>query len=132
MGQALKKAYTKALKEKVGNLSRAQVLEYLQNGRITLDGVEIQGGWLQITKKFNDKYINNAELGVDTNLESSVILDLKIDEQLRQMGLAREVVNKVLMLSKTTGLNIDDHIEIFYELASGETVFRDSIRNNID
>jgi isoleucyl-tRNA synthetase len=108
MGQALKKAYTKSLKEKVGNLSRAQVLEYLQKGKITIEGVEIQENWIQITKKFSDKYINNAELGVDTNVESSVILDLKIDEQLKQMGLAREVVNKVQMLRKTTGLNIDD------------------------
>jgi hypothetical protein len=56
MGQALKKLYTKSLKEKVGNLNREQILEYLKNGKITLDGVEIQSGWLQISKKFNEKY----------------------------------------------------------------------------
>ena len=46
MGQALKNKYTKALKEKVGKLSREQVLEYTSKGKIIIDGVEIQEGWL--------------------------------------------------------------------------------------
>jgi len=83
MGQALKKAYTKQLKEKVGNLSRDEVLEYLKNGKVTINGVEIQSGWLKIEKKFNEKYLTNTDLGVDTSFESSVILNLKQDENLR-------------------------------------------------
>jgi hypothetical protein len=54
MGQALKKLYTKQLKEKLSNLSRDQCLEYLRNGKVTVDGVEILEGWMKITKKFND------------------------------------------------------------------------------
>ena len=131
MGQALKKAYTKSLKEKVANLSRAQVIEYLKQGKLTLEGVEIQEGWITITKKFNEKYATHPELGVDTNVDSSVMLDLKQDENLKQMGLAREVVNKVQMLRKSTGLNIDDQIEVFYQLQGDDSVFREAIAKNI-
>lgn len=95
MGQALKKQYTKALKEKVSALSREQVLEYLKNDKLIIDGVEIKKGWINVSKKFNEKYTKEATLGVDSNLESSVMLDLVIDENLKQMGAAREVVNKI-------------------------------------
>ncbi len=46
MGSALKKAYTKSLKEKVAQLNRDQVLEYLRNGKLELEGVVIKDGWL--------------------------------------------------------------------------------------
>ena len=46
MGSALKNKYTKPLKEKVGNLTREETLEYLKNGKVTIDGVEILEGWL--------------------------------------------------------------------------------------
>jgi len=95
MGQALKKAYTKQLKEKVGNLSREQVLEYLKNGTLMLEGVEIKAGWLKITKEFNDKYKADTKYGVDSNLENSVMLDMVKDDKLIMMGVSREIVNKV-------------------------------------
>jgi len=118
MGGALKRAYTKALKEKVSSLSRDQVREYLQNGSLTLEGVEIKGGWITVAKSFTDKVKAQPELGVDSNLDAAVMLDLKIDEELRQMGLAREIVNKVQKLRKAAGLNIEDQVEVFYELHS--------------
>ncbi len=67
----------------------------MTKGSLNLDGVEIKEGWITVTKLFNDKVKAEPELGVDSNLEAAVILDIKIDEELRQMGLAREIVNKV-------------------------------------
>jgi isoleucyl-tRNA synthetase len=68
MGQALKKAYTKDLKAKVANLTREEVLEYLRNGKLSLGSVEIQQGWINVSKKFNEKFLANPEFGVDSNL----------------------------------------------------------------
>jgi isoleucyl-tRNA synthetase len=45
----------------------------------------------------------------------SVMLDLVIDEKLKQMGITREIVNKVQKLRKAAGLNIEDQVEIFYD-----------------
>lgn len=43
------------------------------------------------------------------------MLVTKMDEDLKLMGMAREIVNKVQKLRKTAGLNIDDQVEVFYE-----------------
>lgn len=41
IGQALKNKYTKDLKEKLNNLNREEILEYLKNGKVTINGVEL-------------------------------------------------------------------------------------------
>jgi len=95
MGSVLKNLYTKQLKEKLAKLSRDQCIEYLRNGKITVDGVEIQEGWMKITKKFNDSIKQDPTVGSDCNVETSVLLDLRVDENLKSMGVAREIVNKI-------------------------------------
>lgn len=59
IGQVLKNKYTKDLKEKLGKLNREEIIEYLKNGKVTINGVEIQEGWLKISKQFNQKYTSN-------------------------------------------------------------------------
>jgi hypothetical protein len=56
IGGALKKLYTKELKEKLTQLTREEVVQYLKNGKVTVHGQEIQEGWLQISKQFNERY----------------------------------------------------------------------------
>lgn len=41
IGQAFKKNYTKELKERLNNLGREEIVEYLKNGKITINGLEI-------------------------------------------------------------------------------------------
>jgi isoleucyl-tRNA synthetase len=41
IGQVLKNKYTKDLKEKLNNLGREDILEYLKNGKVTIMGVEV-------------------------------------------------------------------------------------------
>ena len=79
----------------MNNLGREEILEYLKNGKVTINGVEVQEGWLQISKKFNEKYAKDDALGVDSSLDMSVMLDMIQDDKLKQKGMAREIVNKV-------------------------------------
>ena len=116
IGGVLKNKYTKELKEKLNNLGREEIIEYLKNGKVTISGVEIQGGWLQISKKFNEKYSKDEKYGVDSSLDMSVMLDVTLDDNLRRKGMARELVNKVQKLRKAVGLNIDDQVEVFYNI----------------
>ena len=129
----MKKQYTKELKERLSNLTREEVFEYAKNGKVTINGMEVLEGWLKISKEFNDKYKSNVNLGVDSSLDMSVMLDLTLDDKLKQMGIAREIVNKVQKLRKSAGLNVEDHIEVFFELpANGEvTIFEQLLTNNI-
>lgn len=46
--------YTGAFKQKLSSLTRDQILEYLKEGKLVVDGVELQEGWLKISKEFND------------------------------------------------------------------------------
>ena len=119
MGSVLKNKYTKELKEKLNKLPRADIVEYLKNGKITINGVEILEGWLKISKQFNQKYLKDEKIGVDSSLDISVMLDMVLDDNLKQKGMAREIVNKVQKLRKAAGLNIDDHVEIFYHAGAG-------------
>lgn len=118
IGGVLKNKYTKELKERLNNLGREEIIEYLRNGKVMVGGVEIQGGWLQISKKFNEKYSKDEKLGVDSSLDMSVMLDITLDDNLRRKGMAREIVNKVQKLRKAVGLNIDDQVEVFYNIKS--------------
>ena len=132
IGQALKAKYTKDFKEKLNNLGRDEIVEYLKNGKVTVNGVEIQDGWLKISKQFNQKYAKDENLGCDSSLDMSVMLDMVLDEKLKQKGMAREVVNKVQKLRKAAGLNIDDHVEIFYSIPNSDknqlsTVVKDNL-----
>ena len=53
IGQALKKAFTKQMKEKIGQLTTEECEAYMRDGKIDLLGSEIKEGWLKISKQFN-------------------------------------------------------------------------------
>lgn len=49
------------------------------------------------------------------------MLNITLDDNLRQKGMAREIVNKVQKLRKAVGLNIDDQVEVFYRVPTSAT-----------
>ena len=133
IGSILKNKYTKEFKEKLNNLGREEILEYLKNGKVTINGFEIQEGWLQISKKFNEKYSKDDSLGVDSSLDMSVMLDMVLDDKLKQKGMAREIVNKVQKLRKATGLSIDDQVEVFFSFPKKDgSVLGQVVSDNTD
>jgi len=77
----------------------------------------LEEGWLKVEKSFNEKYLTHTEFGVEANMEGSVMLATTLDDNLRRMGIAREIVNATQQLRKSVGISIDDHVEIFYEHA---------------
>lgn len=59
----------------------------------------------------------------------TVALDIKINDNLRSEGIAREFVNKIQNLRKDSGLEVTDRIELF--IKSDEKI-NDSINKNLD
>jgi hypothetical protein len=43
-----------------------------------------------------------------------------MNDNLRKMGVAREIVNSIQQLRKGAGINIDDHVEIYYKQTGNE------------
>lgn len=76
--------------------------------------IKIQAGWLRVQKIFNDDYSKNAEYGCSTDEHTSVMLKTSMDDNLKQMGLSREITNRIQKLRKSTGVSIDDQIEVYF------------------
>ena len=49
------------------------------------------------------------------------MLGIKMSPQLLSLGQSREVTNRIQRLRKTSGISIDDQIEIFYEFTGKAT-----------
>lgn len=130
IGSVLKKAFDKKMKKAIADLSSAQLREYLKNGSLMLGDVKIQSGWLKVEKVFNDKYSSNEEYAGASNMLSSVLLKTTMDDNLRQMGVSREITNKIQKLRKSAGISIDDQIEVFHSAPSGS--LKDILGNHSD
>ena len=59
----------------------------------------------------------------------SVALDLNIDDDLRNEGFAREIVNKIQFMRKSAGFSITDRIEVGFE---GTDALRDAVKHHDD
>jgi len=46
----LKGKFNKDLKEKISKLSRDEIIRYLKEGKINVNGIDILEGWLTISK----------------------------------------------------------------------------------
>jgi len=70
--------------------------------------LKIEQDWLKVEKKFNDKYLKSEEFACASNMTSSVLLKTTLDDNLLQMGQAREITNRIQKLRKAVGISIDD------------------------
>lgn len=116
IGSVLKKAYDKNMKKQIANLPSADLRQYLKEGSITVGEHKILPGWLKVEKVFKPKYAEAEDHACASNMTSAVMLRTALDDELRLMGQTREVTNRVQKLRKSTGVSIDDQIEVYYSL----------------
>jgi len=116
MGQALGKKFSKDLKKKISQLTNDELRGYLKNGSITIDGIKIEQGWLAVKRSFNKEYSEKKDLAVTSSDVSCIMLSTNVDDELRQIRDSREISNRIQKLRKSSGVQLEDEIEIFYEL----------------
>jgi len=116
MGQAFGKAYDKNLKKAISSLTSDQIRTYIASGSIEVNGKNITNGMLKVNKSFKKEYAESKKWDCASSMLSSVMLDTEMDEELNQIGLAREVINRIQRLRKTSGISIEDQIEVFFEI----------------
>ena len=99
-------------------LTHEQVVEYEKNGQVEIEGETILAGELIITREFSgDRSIYEAD---STKLGDIVlIIDLRIDDEMRKTYLAREVMNRIQKIRKNIGLDVSDEVNVFYSLSEG-------------
>ncbi|NNE43905.1 MAG: class I tRNA ligase family protein, partial [Gemmatimonadetes bacterium] len=88
-----------------------QALERTGAVTVSVDGAEheIKREEVQVGHQDPEGWVLEREAGW------GVALDLEIDEDLRQEGFAREIVNKIQFMRKKAGFGITDRIEVFFE-----------------
>jgi len=118
LGKRLRQAAT-AVYAAVGEMTAAQIKSFQEQGKIVIAGNELAGSDLQVKREFSGD-TQQYEATWDGGMV--VILDVRMDAELRQRGLAREAVNKVQKARKKAGLFPVDVIEVFYQTkpAKGE------------
>lgn len=84
----------------------------LKNETVTVD---FDGGRLDITPDMVDVRIESKE-GFNVGMQNNkfIILNTELTEELILEGLARELVSKVQNLRKTSGLEIENRIKLYY------------------
>lgn len=112
-------------------MTSAQLRQYLKEGHIMIGEIKIQDGWLKVQKVFKEEYGNSQDYGCATDMQTCVMLHTAIDENLKQMGMSREITNRIQKLRKSSGISIDDQIEVFYTVPEKGTL-TDVVNNHAD
>ena len=73
---------------------------------------------LKVERNFNDKYSKDKGLGCASDDKACVILHTQISDELKLASHHMETTNKIQKLRKATGLEVDDLVEVYYEINS--------------
>ncbi len=104
------------------------------SGEIEGTEINLDGGDFDIIAQDIPGWLVSSENGI------TVALDITLTEELRQEGIARELINRVQNLRKDSGLEVTDKINLFVECSSelqnaiqknGEYVCNEVLANSI-
>ncbi len=101
--------------------STADIASLEKNGRATVEGYDISLGDVEIMTKDIPGWTVTSEGKL------TVALDLKMTEELKAEGIAREFINRIQNLRKDSGLELTDKIRI---QIPAESPFENEILNN--
>ena len=79
---------------------------------------DIPNPGISFTERFEIVSESAEGLTVQSENGTTVALDIRISEELRLEGLAREFVNRVQNMRKNAGFDVIDRINIYYETSS--------------
>jgi len=112
LGKRLGKDF-KAVKQAVAQLSNQDCRTYQMSGTMQVAGQTLSGTDLKINLEFTgDTTI--FEACCSTTGDLVVLLDCRINDELKDEGTAREVVNRIQKLRKKATLSIEDKISVVF------------------
>ena len=114
-------------------LSQEQIAELEQNGTI---GISVEGQ--DLTVEAVDVEIISEDIPgwlVSNEGSLTVALEVELTDELRQEGMAREIINRVQNIRKESGLEITDRISIVLspnaEIETAVKTFGDYIKSQV-
>lgn len=88
----------------------------MSTGSVDVLGNEVVTGMLKVNKTFNKTIKDDKNWGSECKGSANVMLDINLTPALKRQGLSREVTNRIQRLRKTSGISIDDQIDIYYRV----------------
>ncbi len=103
----------KPLSALISQLDEKAIVEFEKEGELM---VNVEGADIKLSAE--DIIIENHDIpgwSVASDSGITVALDIEIDEDLKKEGLARDIVNRVQNLRKSSGLGVQDKIILFWD-----------------
>ncbi|CCH62703.1 hypothetical protein TBLA_0I00400 [Henningerozyma blattae CBS 6284] len=126
LGKKLKKD-AKKVKAALPTVTSEQVVQYLETGKLVVDGIELVKGDLNVVRGLPESKTQEGQ-ETRTDQEVLIILDTKIYDELKTEGLARELVNRIQKLRKKCGLEATDDVLVKYDLVKDTIDFESVIK----
>jgi len=128
LGQELKKDYNNDFRKKIQSLTDQDAQEFMKNGKLVINNFELTDRFLSIKKLLKTEGLPEyVELGGESDVK--VLLDLRQDEKMKEMGVAREIINKIQKLRKKAGLKIEDDIVVFLGVKTESKIIKPAFEN---
>jgi len=117
LGLRLKGAFKSVMAE-IKQLDDKVLTSFLDGEKLNIQGHDIQKEDLRIMYSFSGE--KSKELSEKYEADSSgdilVMLDTTPDEEMLEEGVAREVINRIQKLRKSSGLKVDDKVTMYYSI----------------
>lgn len=117
LGLRLKGAFKPVMAE-IKQLDDKVLTSFLDGEKLNIQGHDIQKEDLRIMYSFSGE--KSKELSEKYEADSSgdilVMLDTTPDEEMLEEGVAREVINRIQKLRKSSGLKVDDKVTMYYSI----------------
>lgn len=115
LGRKLGKNF-KAVHTAVRNLAPEQVQQLEDEGKLEVAGHVLSVDEVKITRELKIEYKDGDRFQAESSASGLlVVLDIERDEDLKQEGMARELINRIQKLRKKVHLRPDDRIEVFVD-----------------
>ena len=118
LGRKLRKDLGR-VKNALPKVSSDEVKGYIQNGKISVDGIELVAGDLTVQRYIELPKDSEGQHATHTDNDVVVRLDIKVHPELMDEWLARELMNRIQKLRKKAGLQTTDDVELFYRFEEG-------------
>eukprot|EP00249_Psilotum_nudum_P022420 c28510_g1_i1 orf=452-4015(-) len=120
LGKRLGKAMGAVAKE-VKSMTQMDILAFEKLGEAKFAGHCLTIGDIKVIREFKaPDGVRKEDIDAAGDGDVLVVLDLRLDETLVDVGVAREIINRVQKLRKRAGLEPTDTVEVFLEVLANK------------
>lgn len=119
LGRKLRKDL-KRVKDALPNVSSDAVKQFIETGKLLVDGIELVKGDLTVQRYIELPSGTEGQYATHTDNDVVVRLDIQVHKDLQGEWLARELTNRVQKLRKKAGLQATDDVEVYFKFQEGQ------------